>query len=119
MSPLKEDNSKGTEREAADLADRAISDARGRKDKGQEGVPDEKKLKELLPSVSKLLKEKQELDEKYSKKIKAAAKAAGFMSNVVRAAAKEMLAEPEDREMSARHAEQLTLAFGIVEKLKK
>ena len=116
---FKDGNSKEAEREAADLADKAIGDARGRKDKGQEGVPDEKKLKELLPGVAKLLKEKQELDEKYSKKIKATAKAAGFLSSVVRAAAKEMLAEPEDREMSSRHAEQLTLAFGIVEKLKK
>lgn len=94
-------------------------DTKGRKDKSQEGVPDEKKLKELLPAVAKLLKEKAEVDERYSKKVKSVAKASGFMSNVVRAAAKEMNAEPEDREMATRHAEQLTLAFGVVEKLKK
>lgn len=103
-----------------DLSNReAAADTKGRKDKGQEGNPDEKKLKELLPGVAKLLKEKQELDEKYSKKIKATAKAAGFMSNIVREAAKGMLAEPEDREAAAREAEQLTLAFAVVEKLKK
>lgn len=113
------DGAGGNGKDAADLADKAIQDAKGRRDKGQEGVPDEKKLKEALPGVAKILKEKQEADERYSKKVKAVAKAAGFMSSVVRAAAKEMLAEPEDREAAARHAEQLTLAFGVVEKLKK
>lgn len=106
--------------DSKDLSAReAAADTKGRKDKGQEGVPDEKKLKELLPAVAKLLKEKAEVDEKYSKKVKSVAKASGFMSNVVRAAAKEMNAEPEDREMATRHAEQLTLAFGVVEKLQK
>lgn len=109
-----EDTKDLSEREA-----RAAGDTKGRKDAGQEGVPDEKKLKEVLPGVAKLLKAKLESDAAYSKKIKAAAKASGFMANVLRSAAKEMLAEPEDREAAARHAEQLTLAFGVVEKLKK
>lgn len=92
---------------------------KGRKDAGQEGVPDPKKLKELLPGVLKILKEKQEVDERYSKKVKASAKASGFMSSVVRAGAKALAAEPEDREAASRTAEQMTLCFGVVEKLQK
>lgn len=113
------DDSKASEDQAADLANRAIDNARGRKDKGQEGVPDKKKLEQALPGVAKVLLAKQEADEAYSKKVKAAAKSCGFMANIVRAAAKEMLSEPEGREMAMRYAEQLELALSVVEKLKK
>lgn len=109
-------------KEIKDLADRAIEkskDVRGRKDAGQEGVPDPKKLKELLPGVAKVLKAKMEADAAFSTKVKAAAKASQFMAVVVRAAAKAYLAEPEAREKESRQAEQMEMAFEVVEKLKK
>ena len=121
---LKDDSSSGGGAGADELASRAIDkakgkDVKGRKDAGQEGVPDEKKLKEILPGVAKVLKAKLEQDSAYSTKVKAAAKSSGFMSVVVRAAAKAFLAEPETREKDVRQAEQMELAFGVVEKLKK
>lgn len=120
---LKDDGA-GNHGAADELAGRAIDKARGkdvkgRKDAGQEGVPDEKKLKEVLPGVAKVLKAKLESDADFSKKVKAAAKSSGFMSVVVRAAAKAFLAEPETLAKESRQAEQMELAFGVVEKLKK
>lgn len=117
---LKDDSNKGSEPAAAELADRAIDKARrGRKDRGQESEPDEKKLREVLPGVVKLLKAKIEADAAFSKKVKAAAGASGFMAVVVRAAAKALNAEPETREKDTRQAEQMELAFGVVEKMAK
>lgn len=119
---LSEGSGKGAE-QAADLASRAIDKAKkdvtGRKDKGQEGIPDEKKLKEALPGVAKILKAKLDGDDAYSKKVKAAAKASGFLAVVVRAAAKAFIAEPETREEETRKAEQMELALEVVGKMKK
>lgn len=111
-------------KDVKDLADRAIDkakgkDVKGRKDAGQEGVPDEKKLKEILPGIAKVMKATQDQNAVLSAKVKAGAKASGFMSVVVRAAAKAFLAEPETREKESRQAEQMEMAFEVVEKLKK
>lgn len=106
--------------DAKDLSEReARADTKGRRDAGKESNPDEKKLKELLPALATALKAKRAAIEAYNKKRKAASKGCGFMSNVVDKAAAEMLSEPEDREMAMRHAEQMELALGIVDKLKK
>lgn len=104
---------------ASEIADRAIKDAKGRRDGGKEENPDEEKLKKQIPALAKALAEKREAVEAYNKKRKAVAKNCGFMSNVCDRAAAEYLSEPEDREMAIRYAEQLDLALEVVAKLKK
>lgn len=110
----------GNASDAKDIADSAIGKAAGgRRDGGKEENPDEAKLKKELPGLAKAMREKNAAVEAYNKKRKAVAKNCGFMSNVVDRAAKEFLAEPDDRELAIRYAEQLDLALEVVAKLKK
>lgn len=111
---------KGSGHDAEEAAAKAIEKAAGgRRDGGKEENPDKKLLEQKLPGVAKALKEKRAAVEAYNKKRKAVAKECGFMSDVVDKAAAEFLAEPEDRELAIRHAQQLELALGIAKKLKK
>lgn len=92
-------------------------ETRGRKsaDK-QEMVPDPAALKAAIPGVKKVLAELEEAQDKANKKIKAVAKATGFLSSIVRKVAKSDMGEDETFEEAKRYSEQLSLAFEALEK---
>lgn len=82
----------------------------------QEAVPDAAALAAALPAVQKLLTDADEAADKANKKIKAVAKATGFLSSIVKKAAKANMGEDETFEKAKREAEQLDLIFEELDK---
>lgn len=91
-------------------------ETRGRKDAGQEAVPDAGELMKSMPRLKTLLESREAASGAYGKAIKAAAKKCGFNSDVVRAAVKAYSGEKEDLELATRRAEQLSLVFEAIAK---
>lgn len=94
---------------------RKAGEAKGRKDAGQEQVPDKAELKKALPGLKKLSDALDVQRDALSKKVKAVAKSSGFNSAVVRAILRAYVGEKEDRELATRKVEQLTLGFEVLE----
>lgn len=84
---------------------------KGRKDHGNEMVPDGPELMKGLKKLRGLRETKLEAAAEYNKAKKALAKRAGFQADVVDAAVKAFAGEKEDLELQHRRAEQLSLAF--------
>lgn len=94
----------------------AAKETKGRKDAGQEAVPDAAELMKSMPRLKTLLETREAAGSAYGKAVKAAAKKCGFNSDVVRAATKAYSGEKEDLELATRRAEQLSLVFEALAK---
>jgi len=106
----------GTDATKAKSGNGKDKNAAGRKDDGQEAVPDPKALKDALPGIVKLLKAKDEATDALNSKVKAVAKKTGFLASVVRKIAKASDAEEETFEEQKRITEQMSLAFEELDK---
>lgn len=92
-------------------------DTGGRKNADkQEAIPDAAALAAALPAVRKALEEAEEAADKANKKIKATAKSTGFLSSIVKKAAKASMGEEETFEEKKREAEQMSLIFEELDK---
>ena len=109
---------KGSEREAADLAERAIGKAKGKKGKAprgrigkdkQEAALKDSALRQLSPELVKLKKSADEEAESYSDAVKAAAEKTGYHASTIRSVIAALAGD--DFEDKQAKAEQLTLAF--------
>jgi len=100
---------KGSEREAADIAERVIGKAKGRKDGGQDAVMKVKPVKDKIAHLVKLHNAAKEAAAGFSDAVKAVAEQAGVNAKCLRSFVAARAGESFEEKF--REVEQLTFLF--------